>query len=56
VIDEVLARLAALVGVALACEDKRLLDQVAVDWRAGLPRVLFDDREQVTQELALLVG
>ena len=47
--DEVLARLAALVGVVLAGEEEGALDAVAVDAR---PRVgvLLDDREQVAEQ------
>ncbi len=52
--DEVLARLAALVGVALAGERERALDRVAIDRRLAVARVLADDREQVAEQRALL--
>ena len=51
--DEVLARLAALVGVVLAGEHERLDDAVAVDRLGDLVGVLLDDREQVGEQLAL---
>ena len=51
--DEVLARLAALVGVVLAGEDERVLDRRAVDLQRDLVGVLLDDREQVAEQLAL---
>jgi hypothetical protein len=54
--DEVLARLAALVGVVLAGEDERLDDALAVDGLGDLVGVLLDDREQVREELALDLG
>ena len=54
--DEVLARLAALVGVVLAGEHERLHDGVAVDGLGDLVGVLLDDREEVGEELALEVG
>jgi hypothetical protein len=54
--DELLARLAALVGVVLAREHERLDDGLAIDGLGDLLRVLLDDREQVRQELALEVG
>jgi hypothetical protein len=53
--DEVLAGLAPLVGVALAREDERVRDGVAVDLDRRLGRVLLDDREQVAEQ-ALLGG
>ena len=51
--DEVLARLAPLVGVVLAGEDEGVLDLVAVDLQRGLAGVLLDDREQVAEQRAL---
>ena len=51
--DEVLARLAALVGVVLAGEHERLHDARAVDRLGDLVGVLLDDREQVGEQLAL---
>jgi hypothetical protein len=51
--DELLARLAALVGVVLAGERERLQDAVAVDRLRDLVRVLGDDREQVGEQLPL---
>ena len=51
--DEVLARLAPLVGVVLAGEDERLLDALAVDLDAASSCVLLDDREQVAEQAAL---
>src|SRR3954453_7423301 len=51
--DEVLARLAPLVGVVLAGEDERLLDAPAVDRQRGLVGVLLDDREQVGEQAPL---
>jgi hypothetical protein len=48
--DEVLARLAPLVGVVLARIDERLLDPLAVDRDGGLVGVLLDDREQVREQ------
>ena len=54
--DELLARLAALVGVVLAGEHERLDDGLAVDGLGDLLGVLLDDREQVGEELALEVG
>ena len=53
--DEVLARLAALVGVALAGEHERALDARAVDRLGGLALVLLDHRQQVAQQVALEV-
>jgi hypothetical protein len=47
--DEVLARLAALVGVVLAGEQERVQDGLAVDRLGDLVRVLGDDREQIGQ-------
>ena len=54
--DEVLARLAALVGVVLAGEHERVDDRLAVDRLGDLVSVLLDDREEVGEELALEVG
>jgi hypothetical protein len=51
--DEVLARLAALVGVVLAGEDEGALDLIAVDLHARVAGVLLDDREQVAEQPAL---
>jgi hypothetical protein len=48
--DEVLARLAPLIGVVNARVDERLLDAVAIDGDGRLVRVLLDDREQVAQQ------
>ncbi len=54
--DELLARLAPLVGVVLAGVDERSFDLVAVDLQRALGGVLLDDREQVAEQLALGVG
>ncbi len=54
--DEVLAGPAALVRMALAREEERPLDHLAVDLPRGVVGVLLDDREEVAQELALLVA
>ena len=51
--DEVLARLAALVGVVLAGEHERADHAAAVDLAGDLLGVLLDDREQVGEQLAL---
>ena len=51
--DEVLAGLAALVGVVLAGEQERAQDGRAVDRVGDLVGVLGDDREQVTEQLVL---
>jgi hypothetical protein len=51
--DEVLAGLAALVGVMDAGVDERLLDSVSIDRERRLIGVLLDDREQVTEQLLL---
>ncbi len=51
--DEVLARLAPLIGVVHAGVDERVLDPRAVDGQRGVARVLLDDREQVAQQPAL---
>jgi len=54
--DELLARLAALVGVVLAGEHEGADHRVAVDGLGDLLGVLLDDREEVAEELALEVG
>jgi hypothetical protein len=51
--DEVLARLAALVGVVLAGEQEGAQDRLAVDRVDDLVRVLGDDREEVGEQLVL---
>jgi hypothetical protein len=51
--DEVLARLAPLVGVMLAGEQERVGHAPAVDLDDRLVGVLVDDREEVGQELLL---
>ena len=51
--DELLARLAALVGVVVAGERERPDDVRAVDRLGDLVGVLLDDREQVREQLAL---
>jgi hypothetical protein len=51
--DEVLARLAPLVGVVLAREQERVQDGLAVDRLGDLVGVLGDDREQVREQLVL---
>jgi hypothetical protein len=48
--DEVLARLAALVGVALAGEREGTLDRRPVDPVVAVDLVLADDREEVAQQ------
>jgi len=48
--DELLPGLAALVGMVLAREEERALDQVAVDVDDRLVGVLLDDREEVGQQ------
>ena len=52
--DELLARLAALVGVALAGEGERLADALEVDRADRVVGVLRDDREQVGEQLLLV--
>ena len=52
--DEVLARLALLVGVALAGEGEGALDRLAVDRLASVVAVLRDHREEVAEQRALL--
>ncbi len=54
--DELLARLAALVGVVLAREEERALDALAVDLDDAVVGVLLDDREDVAEEAALERG
>ena len=54
--DEVLARVAALVGVVHARVHERLLDPVAVDRGGGVMGVLLDDREQVAEQPLLGLG
>jgi len=54
--DEVLARAPPLVGVMLAREHERLDDPAPVDPLGGLLGVLLDDREQVTEQVALELG
>ena len=51
--DEVLAGLAALVGVVLAGEREGAQDGAAVDRLDDLVGVLGDDREQVREQLVL---
>ncbi len=51
--DELLAGLAALLGVVLAGEHERVLDAGAVDVDGRVGGVLGDDREQVAQQPAL---
>jgi hypothetical protein len=51
--DEVLARLAALVGVVLAGEEEGAQDGLAVDRVDDLVGVLGDDREEVGEQLVL---
>jgi hypothetical protein len=51
--DEVLARLAALVGVVLAREDEGALDRLPIDLQARVAGMLLDDREQVAEQAAL---
>src|SRR5918999_1772009 len=51
--DEVLARAAALVGVALAGEHERALHALAVDLEDATARVLLDHGEQVAEQGAL---
>jgi hypothetical protein len=51
--DEVLTRLAALVGVVLAGEEEGAQDRLAVDRIHDLVGVLGDDREEVGEQLVL---
>jgi hypothetical protein len=52
--DEVLARLAALVGVAVAGEGEGSLDRRPVDRRVAVGAVLADDGEQVAEQRAVV--
>jgi hypothetical protein len=45
-----------LIGVVQAGVDERLLDPRAIDRGSGVVGVLFDDREQVTEQLLLALG
>jgi hypothetical protein len=54
--DEVLARLAPLVDVALAGEGEGALDRLAIDGLVAVGRVLADDCEQVAEQHAVGVG
>ena len=54
--DELLARLAPLVGVVLAGEEEGVLDALAVDLDGRVVGVLLDDREQVAEQPALGLG
>jgi hypothetical protein len=53
--DELLAGAPALVGVVLAGEDERGGHGLAVDRDERVLGVLFDDREQVAEQPALVV-
>jgi len=53
--DEVLAGPTTLIGVALARKREGLLDCAALECSSVLVGVLLDDREEITQERALLV-
>jgi hypothetical protein len=53
--DEVLARLAPLVGMALAGKCEGPLDRNPVDLRGAAGGVLTDYREEVAEELSLLI-
>ena len=53
--DEVLARAAALVDVALAGEREGLLDRTALECLGAFVRVLLDHREEVAEERALVL-
>jgi hypothetical protein len=53
--DELLARAPALVGVVLAGEDEGGGHGLAVDRDERVLGVLFDDREQVAQQPALVL-
>jgi hypothetical protein len=52
--DEVLARLALLVGMALAGEREGPLDRVTVDLVVTVGRVLANDRKEVAEQLPLV--
>jgi hypothetical protein len=54
--DELLAGLAALVGVVVAGEHERAHDRVAVDGLGDLVLVLADDGEEVVEQLPLELG
>jgi hypothetical protein len=54
--DEVLARAAALVDVALAGEGEGALDRQLVDAPVATRRVLADDGEQVAEQDPVLGG
>jgi hypothetical protein len=53
--DEVLPRLAPLVGVVLAGEEEGVLDARALDLDGGVLGVLLDDGEEVAEEPALML-
>ena len=54
--DELLARLAALIGVVLAREEEGVLDALAVDLDRRVVGVLLDDREEVAEQPPLGLG
>jgi hypothetical protein len=54
--DEVLARLAALIGVVHAGVDERLLDPSPIDLRRRVSRMLLDDGEDIRQQPVLDLG
>jgi hypothetical protein len=54
--DEVLARLASLVGVVIAGEGEGALDRLPIDAVAAVGGVLADDREQVAEQGTILRG
>ena len=54
--DEVLAGLAALIGVVLAGIDERLLHAIPIDDHRSLVGVLLDDREQVAEQPPFTLG
>jgi hypothetical protein len=54
--DEVLPGLPQLVGMALAGEGEGALDRGAIDLFDRAGGVLLDDREQVLEQRALLLG
>jgi hypothetical protein len=54
--DVLLTRQPALIGVVETGKDERLLDPLAIDRGGGVVGVLFDDREQVAQQLLLGLG
>ena len=55
-VDEVLSRAPLLIGVAAAGEDEGALDRAPVEVVAGVGLVLADDREQIAEQLALLLA